>query len=38
MDKTGQAWEVVLVDGVILTCRPDHAVRERRIVTIDWVD
>ena len=37
-DKAGQAWEVVLVDGVILTYRPDHAARELRIATIEWVD
>ena len=27
-DKDGQRWEVVLMDGVILTCRADDAVCE----------
>ena len=38
MDKNGQEWEVILVDGMILTYRPDDAVREVRVATIDWVD
>ena len=38
VDKNGQMWEVGLVDGVTVTYRPDDAVRELRIATIDWVD
>ena len=38
MDKNGQEWEVILVDGMILTYRPDDAVREVRVATIDWAD
>lgn len=37
-DKDGQRWEVVLMDGVILTYRADDAVCEMRIATIDWAD
>ena len=37
-DKDGQRWEVILVDGVILTYRADDAVRGLRIATIEWAD
>jgi hypothetical protein len=37
-DKDGQRWEIVLMDGVILTYRADDAVRELRIATIEWAD
>lgn len=37
-DTAGQQWEVILVDGVILTYRADDAVRELRIAIIEWTD
>ncbi len=37
-DKDGQRWEIVLIDGVILTYRADDAVCELRIATIEWAD
>jgi len=38
VDRNGQVWEVALIDGMIVTYRTDHAVRELRIATIEWVE